>query len=189
MTTSQTSGRALSALLIAGGIAMAAAPVALADPDTAGVDAPGGEDPAPVMMPGVNAQPIESGDTPQAIVDSCKAFSVALNYAASNYEDFAYNTAGGGNSVNYADGSVVSANAVGRTALREAASMSMSAASAPGLPPDISAPMRSWSLRAAKLVIVMGLHGGGETLNNTATDMNADAREVQMACARNGTVV
>ncbi len=35
-----------------------------------------------------------------------RQFSVALNYAASNYEDFAYNTAGGGNTVNYADGSV-----------------------------------------------------------------------------------
>ena len=118
-----------------------------------------------------------------------QGYSVALNYAASNYEDFAYNTAGNGNSVNYADDSVASANATGRTALRQAASMGMSAASTPGLPPEISDPMRSWSLRAAKLVLVMGLHGGGDTLNSTATDMNASAREVQMACATAGTAV
>jgi hypothetical protein len=188
MTTSHTPGRLLSALLLAGGIALAMAPTALADP--ADADAAGTDDPGPAMeLPGVSARPIEDGDAPQATVEACKAFSVALNYAASNYEDFAYNTAGGGNTVNYTDGSVVSANSVGRTALRQAASMSMSAATTPGLPPDIADPMRSWSLRAAKMVLIMGLHGGGDTLNSTATDMNTDAHDVQMACAKAGTVV
>jgi hypothetical protein len=186
MTTSHTPGRLLSALLLAGGITLAAAPAALADP----ADASGADDPGPAMeLPGVSARPIEDGDAPQATVEACKAFSVALNYAASNYEDFAYNTAGGGNAVNYADGSVVSANSVGRTALRQASSMSMSAATTPGLPPDIADPMRTWSLRAAKMVLIMGLHGGGDTLNSTATDMNTNAHDVQMACAKAGTVV
>lgn len=187
MTTSHTSGRALSALLVVGGIAFAVAPAALADPDANSVDA---DVAGPVAeLPGVSAIPIDDGDAPQATVEACKAFSVALNYAASNYEDFAYNTAGGGNMVNYADGTVVSANSIGRTALRQAASMSMSAAATPGLPPDISNPMRDWGLRAAKLVLVMGLHGGGNTLNDTATDMNTNAHDVQMACAKAGTVV
>ena len=188
MTTSQTPGRALGALLIAGGIAVALAPAALADPDGTGPD---DTDAAAqtVELPGTNSVAIPSGDTADGIVSACKAYSVALNYAASNYEDFAYNTAGNGNSVNYADDSVMSSNAPGRTALRQAASMGMSASSTPGLPSDIADPMRDWSLRAAKLVLVMGLHGGGETLNNTATDMNTSAHEVQLACAKAGTVV
>jgi hypothetical protein len=186
MTTSHTAGRALGALLLAGGIAVTLAPAAVADPDAT---SPADTDAAQtVELPGTNSVAVP-GDASQDVKDACKAYSVALNYAASNYEDFAYNTAGGGNTVNYDDGSVMSANATGRTALREAASMGMSAASTPGLPPDIADPMRSWSLRAAKLVLVMGLHGGGETLNNTATDMNSDARDVQMACARAGTAV
>ncbi len=47
--------------------------------------------------------------------------------------------------------------------------------------------MRSWSLRATKLVLLMGLHGGGNSLNTTATYMNSDARDVQFACAAAGT--
>jgi hypothetical protein len=43
--------------------------------------------------------------------------------------------------------------------------------------------MRSWSLSAAKLVLVMGVRGGGDTLNSTATDMNTTAHQAQMACA------
>jgi hypothetical protein len=186
MTTSLTPGRALTALLIAGGVALAAAPAALADPDATTPDDT--EAAQTVQLPGTNSVELPSNAT-QDIKDACKAYSVALNYAASNYEDFAYNTAGNGNTVNYADGSVESANETGRTALKQAASMGMSAASTPGLPPDIADPMRSWSLRAAKMVLVMGLHGGGETLNSTATDMNTSAREVQMACAAAGTAV
>jgi hypothetical protein len=186
MTTSQIPGRALAALVIASGIAMALAPAALADPDTTGADDPDAS--STVEMPGTNSVPMATG-APDAVVTACKAYSVALNYASSNYEDFAYNTAGNGNSVNYNDDSVMSANATGRTALRQAASMGLQASQTPDLPSDIADPMRDWSLRAAKLVLVMGLHGGGDTLNNTATDMNANAHDVQLACAKAGTVV
>lgn len=187
MTTSHTPRRALTALLIAGGVALAMAPAAFADPDPAGSDDPNSTG-TTVELPGTREVPMATG-APDAIVSACKAYSVALNYAASNYEDFAYNSAGNGNSVNYNDDSVMSSNATGRTALRQAASMGLSASQTPDLPPEISDPMRDWSLRAAKLVLVMGLHGGGETLNNTATDMNVSARQVQMACAQAGTVV
>ena len=121
-----------------------------------------------------------------AVSDACKQFGAALDFAASNYEDFAYNTAGGGNSVNYQDPNVANSNVIGRTALREAAAAAMSAASTPGLPGDVAAPMRSWSLRAAKLLVIMGIRGGGDSLNSTANDMNTDANNAQMACALNG---
>jgi len=185
MTTSHSRGRALAAFFIAGGVALGMAPAAFADPDATTTEEDAGP---PIQLPNVVSQPVD-GDAAQAVVEACKAFSVALNYAASNYEDFAYNSAGGGNTVNYADGSVVSANSVGRTALRQASSMALQASLTPGLPGDISAPMGAWSLRAAKLAVVMGLHGGGSTLNSTATDMNDSAHEVQMACAKAGTVV
>ncbi|MCV7081651.1 hypothetical protein H7H37_10590 [Mycolicibacterium insubricum] len=127
----------------------------------------------------------DSGAVPA--VTACKMFSVALNYAAQNYEDFAYNTAGDGNSVDYRDPTVVSSNQTGRTALRQAAGSAMEASNTPGLDPSISSPMRSWSLRATKLVLLMGLHGGGNSLNTTATNMNSDAQDVQWACAAAGT--
>ena len=62
----------------------------------------------------------------------------------------------------------------------------MDAANTPGLPGDVSAPMRSWSLRATKLLLIMGIRGGGDSLNSTASDMNTDAKNAQMACALNG---
>jgi hypothetical protein len=187
MTPSHTPRRALTAFLVAGGVALALAPAALADPDPAGSDGPdaGGTN---VELPGTREVPMATG-APDSIVTACKAYSVALNYAAANYEDFAYNSAGNGNAVNYDDDSVMSSNVTGRTALRQAASMGLSASQTPDLPPDIADPMRDWSLRAAKMVLVMGLHGGGDTLNSTATDMNANAHDVQLACAKAGTVV
>jgi hypothetical protein len=111
---------------------------------------------------------------------------MALDHASSYYEDFAYDSAGSGNSVNYQDPNVANANVIGRTALRESAAAAMSAASTPGLPEDIAAPMRSWSFRAAKLLVIMGIRGGGDSLNSTASDMNTDANNAQMACAMNG---
>jgi hypothetical protein len=121
-----------------------------------------------------------------ATAAACKQFSAAMNYAASNYEDFAYDSAGGGNSVNYDDPSVSADNIVGRTALREAAGTAMDASSTPGLSPDISAAMQAWSLQATKLLLVMGVRAGGDTLNSTATQMNRDAHDAQMACAKAG---
>lgn len=181
----------LAAALIAFGMAVSAQPVASADPNV--VDQPAPPDPAaagplnPVPDPELPAPDAAPADEGTASSDACKQFSIALNYAASHYEDFAYNTAGNGNSVNYGDPIVSESNQDGRTALRAAASTAMSASRTPGLAPEISDPMRAWSLRATKLVLVMGLHGGGDTLNSTATDLNANAHDVQMACAAAGT--
>lgn len=116
------------------------------------------------------------------LTDACGQFDVAVNVAAANYEDFAYASAGSGNFVDYQDPEVWRSNVVGRTALRQAAGAALSASATPGLPPEVAGPMRSWSLRATKLLLVMGLRGGGDTLNSSATGMNADAEAVQMAC-------
>lgn len=133
-------------------------------------DSPDGETPAP-------AGPA---------VEACGQFGAALNLAATSYDDFAYATAGNGDTVDYADRNVWRTNVVSRTALREAAQSALSASRTPGLPPEVSDAMRAWSLRAAKLLVVMGLRGGGESLNLAATELNADALDAQMACARNG---
>lgn len=117
------------------------------------------------------------------LTEACSQFNAAVNVAAANYEDFAYATAGTGNYVDYQNPQVWRTNVVGRTALRQAAGAALSASATPGLPPEVSGPMRSWSLRATKLLIVMGLHGGGDTLNSSATGMNTDASAAQMACA------
>ncbi|WP_264003750.1 hypothetical protein [Mycolicibacterium sphagni] len=194
MTTSQMCAKALTASLLVSAT-LFAVPVASADPDAqteAPAPAPGPAPanvaaPAPAPLPdAADAPPPPDQSTFAAVTTACKQFGAALDFAANNYEDFAYNTAGGGNSVNYDDPNVASSNVIGRTALREAASTAMDAANTPGLPGDIADPMRSWSIRAAKLLIIMGVRGGGDSLNNTASDMNTDAKNAQMACAMNG---
>lgn len=180
-------GRTLTATLLMSGFALAAGPLASADPDT---QQPGpAPDPAPVSVAApaapLDAPPPDAAPS-SAVPDACKQFGAALDHAASYYEDFAYDSAGNGNSVNYDDPNVANANVYGRTALRESAAAAMSAASTPGLPNDIAAPMRSWSIRAAKLLVIMGIRGGGNSLNSTADDMNTDANSAQMACALNG---
>lgn len=196
--TTTKSRRLAATLLVAGsavGAALCSAPSGLADPGPAApvVDS---ATPTPVADPAPGAAPAPDAAVVAAPADgvapsesACKAFSSALNFAATNYEDFAYDSAGDGNSVNYGDPTVQNSNVTGRTALRQAAGAAMEASNTPGLQPDISSPMRAWSLRATKLLLVMGLHGGGDRLNNTATDMNADAHDVQMACAYAGTAV
>ena len=71
-------------------------------------------------MPPADLQAMDSAPDPgaggDAMATACKQFSAALGYAASNYEDFAYNSAGGGNNVDYADPIVQSSNVAGRTA-------------------------------------------------------------------------
>ena len=199
MRTTQLRGRALTAAVLASGLAMSGVAVASADPDAqaqqpapANVAAPlppPPDAPAPDAPPPPNGAPADGPPDEaaySAVLTACKQFGVALDYAANNYEDFAYNTAGGGNSVNYDDPNTANSNVIGRTALREAASEAMDAANTPGLPGDVSAPMRSWSIRAAKLLIIMGIRAGGDSLNNTASDMNTDAKNAQMACALNG---
>lgn len=160
--------------------ALVLAPVCAADPaDPADPAA----DQQPVPAAAAAAPQLVAAPAENPVADACRQFTNALNVAALNYEDFAYATAGNGNYVDYQDPEVSRSNVVGRTALRAAAATAMSAAGTPGLPPEVSNPMRSWSLRATKLLVVMGLHGGGDSLNSNATDLNTDAHDVQMACA------
>lgn len=162
--------------------ALAPIPAPRAEPDASdGASAPiAAEALAPDSTPAV-----AHGVDPAA-TEACRQFGAALNFAASNYEDFAYNSAGSGNYVDYADPIVANSNIVGRTALREAAATALSASMTPGLQPDIASPMQSWSLGATKLLLRMGLHTGGDSLNSTAASLNEDAHNVQMACALAG---
>lgn len=191
MTTKLVHGRGIAAALAALGVALAVAPAASGDPavdpppDPSAAAAPLAPAPEAAAAPVADIAP-GSDDSGSASV-ACKQFSEALNYAAANYEDFAYDSAGGGNVVDYADPTVHNSNVVGRTALREAAATALNASMTPGLQPEISSPMQSWSLRATKLVLIMGLRGGGDSLNATATNLNTDAHDVQMACAAAGT--
>ena len=192
-------GRALTAALLVSGLALGTGPIASADPDAQAPGPAPGPAPAnaaapaapPLDAPPLDAPPPDAAPPPDqgtfsAVLSACKQFGAALDFAATNYEDFAYNTAGGGNSVNYNDPNTANSNVIGRTALLEAASTALDAANTPGLPGDVADPMRSWSFRAAKLLIIMGVRGGGDSLNQTAGDMNTDAKNAQMACALNG---
>jgi hypothetical protein len=185
MRSSHVCARTFATSLVAFGIGLAIVPSASADP-TDNTDA---DSPAP--GPGTGVAPTaftpSSGDATPAALDACKQFSAAMNYAATNYEDFAYATAGTGDLVNYGDPSVDDSNVVGRTALREAATAAWTASTTPGLQPEVSGPMQQWSLDAAKLILTMGVRGGGDALNAGATDLNKDARAVQMACVAAGT--
>ncbi|RDH79398.1 hypothetical protein DVS77_06605 [Mycolicibacterium moriokaense] len=171
---------------------MAFAPDASADPANADQPQPlpAGPEAPPLPMADTDPAAAPPAVAPQStgdpVSDACHAFNLAVNYAAINYEDFADFSAGDGNYVDYADPTVGNANLAGRTALRQAAGTALSASGIPGVPPDISAPMRAWSLSAAKLVVVMGVRGGGNTLNSTATDLNTQAHDAQMACAAAG---
>lgn len=163
------------------------APPSLADPT--------GPAPGPVVpAPGPDAAPAENQAAPAPLAvppdpsgsttaDACKLFNEALEVAAINYEEFAYASAGDGNYVDYQDPIVGRANVIGRTALRQAAGAALSASQTPGLPPEVADPMRSWSLRATKLLLVMGLRGGGDSLNNSVAELNAIGHNGQMACA------
>ena len=205
MRPSHGCGRALATALIALGVGLAVAPAAFADPgDPAPTDTPapapaaGAETPQAAPIPDApapappagaatqQAAPIPGAPDPAA-VDACKQFAAALQFAANNYEDFAYDSAGNGNDVNYDNPIVSIDNVLGRTALRQAAAAAMTASTTPGLQPDIAAPMRAWSLSAAKLIVVMGVRGGGDTLNSTAAEMNTNAHNAQVACAQAGT--
>lgn len=162
-------------------VALVCAPLCAAEPPEPG--------PAPDPAPTENVAGAELlADQVPADVDpltgACSLFNAALNVAAANYEDFAYATAGNGDFVDYQDQNVVRTNLVGRTALRQAAAAALSASRTPGVPAEVSDPMRSWSLHATKLVLVMGLHGGGDTLNNSVAQLNTEGHEAQMACAQ-----
>ncbi len=177
--------KALGTALFAALPALSVAPLASADPgpDPAPVNPAIGDAPPPAAQPDASDM---SPDTHDAVSTACRQFGAALDLAASNYEDFAYATAGNGNAVDYQNPEVVQSNLLGRTALREAAGAALDAAGTPGLPGDVGDPMRTWSLHATKLVLIMGLRGGGDSLNSAASDLNTDANNAQMACALNG---
>ncbi len=168
---------------------LACASPSLADPTG---PAPGPVDPAPSVDPAsVENQPAAEplaapGPSGNPVGDACKLFNAALSVAAINYEDFAYATAGNGNYVDYKNPDVGRTNVIGRTALRQAAAAALSASQTAGLPPEVSDPMRSWSLHATKLLLVMGLHGGGDTLNSSVAELNVIGHDGQMACVTKG---
>jgi hypothetical protein len=174
--------------LIASTHAASADPVEPVPVDSATTD---GGQPASGPLPGpVDSLVLDDPAVPDGSVlpnDSvaavCKQFAIALNVASSNYEDFAYASAGGGNFVDYQDPNVARTALIARTALRESAAAALSSAQAPGLPQEVSDPMRSWSLRATKLSFILSLRGGGDSMNATVSDMNTDGHDAQMACA------
>ncbi|MCV7025587.1 hypothetical protein H7I77_19900 [Mycolicibacterium novocastrense] len=171
--SSRISARTLAASLIAFSLGVGGATVASADPDRTEPPAP---EPAPVGVP------IEGEAAAPAKV-ACRRFNVAVRFSSAYYNNFANSIAGDGAQVDYQDPTVRNDNVDGRTALRKSVAEALSASGTPGLQPEIANPMRSWSLRAAKLVVAMGLHGNGDTLNNAATELNDEATKAQMACA------
>lgn len=198
MRPAQVGARAWATGLVACGMAMAVVPIASADPMD---PADPGQARAPTVpqepVPGASVNPVQAdtnpganaapGDDGSPAVNACKQFSIALNLAAKNYEEFAYASAGGGNNVNYVDPNVQDSNVRGRTALREAAGAAMNASMTPGLAPELSGPMQRWSVGATKLLVLMGIHGGGDSLNTAAIDLNNSAHDAQIACASAGT--
>ena len=107
--------RVLAAFGAAVSIAMgglAAAPLGWSDPigptgdqDAVTADPPGEMPPAPVAL--------TDAASGSPVSDACKQFGAALAVAATNYEDFAYATAGSGNYVDYRDPTVGRSNVVG----------------------------------------------------------------------------
>lgn len=184
MRSSHVCARALASSLIAFGMGLAVVPTASADPNDAAQPDP----PAPGPGTGPATSATQASDDPGApAATACKQFSAASNYAAVNYEDFAYSIAGNGANVDYAKPDVQSNNVASRTALRQAAAAALDASGTPGLQPEVGDPMRSWSMNATKLLLVMGVHGNGDMINGAATDLNNDATNVQFACAHAGT--
>ncbi len=163
------------ACLVAIGCAMTTAAQAFAQDDSTDPSAPG----SPVQ---VAAAPVSDNADPVA-VQACGQFASVLDGSSTYYGEFADSLEGS----DYADPAVDSSNAVGRTALRESAAIAMSTANTPGLSPDIADPMRTWSMGAAALLLKMGVRLPGDSLNDTATNMNNEATKVQQACAAAGT--
>jgi len=166
--------RSVAASVLALGIGLTVTPTAMADDFTVDGQAAG-----PVQ---VAAGPTSDNADPAAL-QACDAFAQVLDTSSSYYGDFADSFEGS----DYSDPGVDSSNATGRTALRQSAAVAMEAAQTPGLDPSIANPMRIWSLGASKLLVKMGLRIPGDSLNSTATEMNAQAEQVQQACANDGT--
>jgi hypothetical protein len=126
------------------------------------------------------ATAVTSENADPAAVTACSKFAEILDNASDGYGNYA-------DSLDDNDPSVNDANVAGRTSLRAAGSAAMDAANTPGLSPDIADPMRAWSVGIAKLIVKMGLHMTGGTLDSTAADVNNNAEAVQRACAAAGT--
>jgi hypothetical protein len=116
---------------------------------------------------------------------ACTQFAHALDVALWRYADFTQVTGTPGWS--YQDPAVANSNVGARTALRQSITQVLAASETPGVQPEVAAPMRAWSLHATKLMLIMGLHGGGDTILAAATQLDADTNEVQMACMIAGT--
>jgi hypothetical protein len=151
----------------------------LISPATSFADDVGADTPGPVQVATVGT----SADADPAAVTACAAFAEVLDGSATYYGDFADTFEGS----DYADPAMSDSNVVGRTALRQAAGVAMTAANTPGLQPEIADPVRKWSVDATKLLVKMGLRIPGDSLNTTATEMNDDATKAQEACAAAGT--
>jgi len=178
--------RAGGLVVLSAAVLLLSAPAAAADPD----QTPDGS-PAPVTAADGSPAPVATSATTSdtaepAAVTACSQFAQVLDGSALYYGDFA-DSLDAYATPDYADPSVSASNTLGRTALRQGAAEAMSAANAPGVPPAIAAPMRTWSVDATKLLIKMGLRGGRESLNTTADEMNNDALAVQQSCAAAGT--
>lgn len=126
-------------------------------------------------------------DTTPEAVTACTHFARALDMASASYSDFANALALGQSNPNYADPILSASSTYARSGLRGAASTALSASRTPGLRPEIAAPMRSWSLDATKLLLLMGLRADVDRFNNAANELNEDTENAQMACAQAGT--
>lgn len=144
--------------------------------------------PQPVLDPTIaqSVEPAPVDAAPEAVA-ACRQFARALDLAAASYSEFANVLAIGQAAPNYADPILAANNSYGRSGLREAASTALSASRTPGLDPALAAPMRSWSVGAMKLMLLMGLRAGVDRFNTAATALNDDTEAAQMACAQAGT--
>jgi hypothetical protein len=168
------SSHVLAASFFALSVGLAGVPTASAD--DVGTD-PSSDGPVVVT-------PVDPSDNATDVsAMACGTFAEALDGSSNYYGEFADSFEGS----DYSDPAVDSSNSVGRTALRQSAGVAMDAANTPGLQPEISDPMRVWSLGATKLLLKMGLRIPGDSLNSTATEMNNQAEKVQQACAAAGT--
>jgi hypothetical protein len=174
LSSSRARIRLFAASLVVVGVGFSSSATCFADDVTADPATPG-----PVQVATVGT----SADADPAAVTACAAFAEVLDGSSTYYGDFADTLEGSG----YADPAVSDSNVVGRTALRQAAGVAMTAANTPGVQPAISDPMRTWSVDATKLLVKMGLRIPGDSLNTTATEMNDDATKAQEACAAAGT--
>ncbi len=129
--------------------------------------------------------PVPAAEEAGPAATACPQFAAALDGAATYYGDFA-DIIDGSARPDYSDPSVSTTAQSGRTALREAASLAMTSARTPGLAPEVADPMRSWSFGATKLLLKMAVRTSGESMNQTATQMNDDATNAQMACVSAG---